>query len=133
MIEISHNPYLCFAEECHEPVRLLLQRIFAGCAIRGSQFGFEVPVQVFVGIDLRRVRREIENLNLIFALSQPGRYKLRVMHFQVIEDQEDFLAAVGEGGRCPDVFIHRQTHKPAVPQVVLNMLYQLPLRADGEQ
>lgn len=96
MIEVSHHPFRCFAEEFHESGRFLQQRFFAGGTLRGTQPGFEVPVQVFVGIDLRRVRREIEDLNLIHPLRQPCGDPLGVMDFQVIENQKDFLAAVGD-------------------------------------
>jgi len=99
MIEISHNPFRCFAEKFHELARLLQQRFFAGGAIRGTQLGFEVPIQVVVGIDLRRIRREIEDVDPIFALRQPGRHKRRVMHLQVVENQKDFLTVVGNQAR----------------------------------
>ena len=125
MIEISHNPFRCFAEESHEPACLLQQRLLGGGSIRGSQFGFEVPVQVFVGIDLWRVRWEIENLDLIFALSQPGRYKLRVMHFQVIEDQEDFLAAVGDQAlheANEQIRVHRFFNEPKAHQPLAEII-----------
>jgi hypothetical protein len=71
------------------------QPLFAVSAVGKAQPGLEVPVQVFVGIDLGRVRREIEDFDLILALGQPGSDEFGMMHFQVVEDQEDFLAAVG--------------------------------------
>lgn len=96
MFEISHHPFRSPSQEFHEGGRLLQQHFFAGGTVRGTQPGFEVPVEVLIGIDLRRVRREIEDFNPILALGQPCGDQLGMMHFQVIQNKKDFLAAVGD-------------------------------------
>ena len=96
MFEISHDPFRCLDQALHESGRLMQQHLLAGRAIRRAQLSLEVPVQVFVGVDLGRVRREIEDFDLIFPLGQPGSDQFGMMHFQVVEDQEQFLAAVGD-------------------------------------
>ena len=104
MFEISHDPLRGLDQALHEGVRLVQQRLFAGGTIRRTQFGLEVPVQVFVGIDLGRVRREIEDLDLLFALCQLGSDELRVMHLQVVEDQEDTFWALSAISHSMPIF-----------------------------
>ena len=96
MFEISHDPFRRSDQALHEVSRLFQQCLFAAGAVGRAQFGLEVPVKVFVGIDLGRVRREIEDFDLIFPFGQPGSDELGMMHFQVVEDQKHFLAAVGD-------------------------------------
>ena len=91
MFEIGHHPFRCLDQALHEGGRLVQQRLFAGGTVRGTQFGLEVPVQVFVRIDFGRVRREIEDFDLVLALGQPSGHELGMMHFQVVENQEVFL------------------------------------------
>ena len=89
MFEISHYPLRRFGQALHEGGRLVQQRLFAGGAIRRAQFG------LVVGIDLERVRWEIEDFDLVLAFGQPGSDQLGMMHFQVVENQEDFLTTIG--------------------------------------
>ena len=51
----------------------------------------QIVVQILVGIQFRRVRRQIEHLDLFFVFVEPGLDRLAVMDPQVVED-EDHLA-----------------------------------------
>lgn len=95
MFEISHHSFRNPSQEFHERVRLLEQGLFAGGPIRVALSGFVVTVQVFVRIDFRRVRWKIEDFNPILATDQPSGYPLGMICHRVIEDQELFLAAIG--------------------------------------
>ncbi len=54
----------------------------------------EVPVQVLVRVELRRVGRQVEELYLVAVGAEPGPDNLRVVHFEVVQDQEDLPARV---------------------------------------
>ena len=47
-------------------------------------------VQVFVGIELRRIRRKKEKFNLIFTLRNPFFNDFSVMNFEIIQNQKNF-------------------------------------------
>ena len=66
------------------------------CAGRllSTGIAFDVAVEQFVRVVLRRIGREVEKLNSILMLLQPGHDLLRVVDTKVVKDQEDFLLAV---------------------------------------
>ncbi len=43
-------------------------------------------IQIFVRVVLRSIGRQKKDLHFILTLFQPGRYKLAMMHLQIIQD-----------------------------------------------
>jgi hypothetical protein len=50
---------------------------------------FEVGVQPLVGVQLRRIAREIEDFDAIIVSVQPGLDRLGMMDAQIVQDQEE--------------------------------------------
>ena len=63
----------------------LAARHFAGCLVGKIQPGFEIPNQVFIRIDLWRIRRKIKDFNPILSLGQPCGDELGMMHLNVFD------------------------------------------------
>ena len=93
MFEISHDPFRSLDQALHESGRLVQQRFFGG-KIRRVRFSLEDPVQVFSRLDIKRARQEIGDFDLIVAFSERDSDQLGVTHFQVAEQEENFLAAI---------------------------------------
>ena len=82
------------------------------------------------GFNQRPVDRKMFMRGQSLPLSQ-GNYLAEELTHDVFGKEP--IPVLRKGGGCPDAFIHRQADKPAVQQVVFNMLDQLPFRANGEQ
>ena len=59
-----------------------------------AQARLQIPVQILVGVGVGRVRRQVEDFDLVSAGSQPFLHGQSVMDAKVVEDQED-LASFG--------------------------------------
>lgn len=112
MLEIGLDPLWAIDQELHEGSGLLQQRLARATAVGTAQIRLEVPVEVFIGIALRRVGRQVEHLNLVRMGLHPGAHVLGMVRAQVVEHQEHLvpLAVLHEplhetegrlGGRCP--------------------------------
>lgn len=49
--------------------------------------GLEIAVQIFIRIEFRRVGGQIEHLNFVLVLSQPGFDEFGVMNAESVQDQ----------------------------------------------
>ena len=68
-----------------------------GLAARGwlaSDPMFDVGIEVFVWVEVRTVRRQMEHLDPLRPLGQPSLHGGRAVHRQAIEDQEYLLRQV---------------------------------------
>lgn len=112
MLEIGLDPLGAVGQKLHEGCCLLQQPIARAAALGVAQMSLEVPVEVFIGVALRRVGREVEHLNLVRMGLHPGAYVLGMVRAQVVEYQEHLapFAVLHEplhetegrlGGRCP--------------------------------
>jgi hypothetical protein len=54
----------------------------------GMHAGFQIAVQILIGIQLGRVRRQVEYLDLFGMVGEPGLDDLGVMHAQVVKNQK---------------------------------------------
>ena len=50
--------------------------------------GLEITIEVFVRVELRRIRGQKEDFDLICMLFQPGFDSMAAMNFKVIEDKK---------------------------------------------
>ena len=64
------------------------QEAVAHCSVTLS--GFEVPVEILVGIGVRRIGRQKDELDPVLPVGKPLLDLFRVMHAQVIDDEDDF-------------------------------------------
>lgn len=55
---------------------------------------FQIPVQVFIGVELRRVRGQVEQFDLLGVLGDPLSDAVGVMHAQVVDDQKDLALRI---------------------------------------
>lgn len=84
-----------------------------------AKFGLETAVQKLVGIELRRVRRHMENLDLRFVLLGPGLYELRMMNSRIVANDEELSAiasqikdqAMEEANEVVGVYGHALKHE----------------------
>ena len=92
--------------------RLPLQ--LGSCSNRFSAVhaGFEVVVQVFIRIEFRTVGGKIEYLDPIFVLFQPLPDRVTVVHFKIIQDQEDLAVHVLDQP-CEELLHDRRVHSLA--------------------
>lgn len=63
MFGISHHPFRCLDRSLHEGIRLAKQYLSAGDAIKRAKLGLEVPLEIFIGIDLWRAGRNIKDFD----------------------------------------------------------------------
>ena len=56
--------------------------------------GLEVTVEIFIRVQLRRITRQIDDLDLVLPALQPSFDLLAVMDAQVVQHQEDLAAGV---------------------------------------
>lgn len=96
MLEIAHDSSGRSLEFLHEAAgqRTQFEPVF--CWRTDSEFGFQVAVEHFVGVGLGRVRWQVEQLDQRLATVQPCLHIGRLVHAQVVYDQED-LPALGVG------------------------------------
>ena len=53
----------------------------------------EIVIQILIRVQLRAIRRQIENLNLLFVLLQPLLDRLAIMNSQIVQDQNTLRPA----------------------------------------
>jgi len=53
----------------------------------------QIRIQQLVGVQLRRIAGQVEDLDLVLVFREPLLYSLRVMHPEVVQDQKHSRAA----------------------------------------
>ena len=69
-------------------------------------------VEIFIGIILRGIRRQEEDLDLLLVFFQPGRNEFSMMHLQVVQNQK-YLPL-----RCANQALHK-LDQPSLIQILL--------------
>ena len=111
MIEIGLHALGAVEEELHEGGAFFQQSMARAAAVRAAQVRLEVPVEVFVGVALRRVGRQVEHLNLVPMRLYPCGDLLGMVCPQVVQNEEHLVpfadlhetlheAQCRLGGRC---------------------------------
>jgi hypothetical protein len=92
VLEVAADPVAMGADELH---------VIVGC---GPELGLradrhlradgllEIGVEPLVGVEFGALAGQVEDLDVLLVLGQPGLHGLAVMHAQVVQDQEDLLA-----------------------------------------
>ena len=83
MVEVGTNAPWGTLEKFHEGARCAPQVMVRALGLLAAQNGFQIAVQVLVGIGFRRVRRQVERLNRFGALGEPFLDLPSVIHTQV--------------------------------------------------
>ena len=103
MFEIGFDPFGAVLQFHHRASHLGFQFIAVYRWLAAMDLGLEVAVEVFVGVEFRRVGWQEEEFDVLWVLFQPGADLFAVMHLEVVQNQEDFLACVpDEAGQEAD-------------------------------
>jgi hypothetical protein len=94
MLEIRTNPLRLFLQGTQMPQQFALHSLRRADRLARVHARFQIGIQVFVRVQLRRIAGQVKQFNLLGMLFQPRAYPLGVMNAQVIDDQKDLLARV---------------------------------------
>lgn len=56
----------------------------------------EIVVEIFVGVEVRGIRRQVKQLDLVGVLIYPFAHEMAVMHSEVIQDQINLAIAIAD-------------------------------------
>ena len=94
MAEIRPHPIRHRGNTLHARARLLEKR----CGGLGNRTGtyrrLQIPVQVLVGVELRRVRRQVKQFDLLDVFRHPLADTVRTVYAQVVDNQENLALGV---------------------------------------
>src|SRR5437763_16375174 len=96
MLEIGSDASRRFLDSPKVAQSLAMKGRFVARRDVGVDGALEIPVEVLVGIELGRVWREEENLDRGRARGKPLPHLRRLVHVEVVEDQEDLLLSVAD-------------------------------------
>lgn len=94
MLEIRLHPIRHRCNALHAGARFFKQ---CGGRLRdwtGTNRRLQVAVEIFVGIELRCVRRKLEQLDLLGVLRHPLGHSLGAMHAKVVDHQEHLALCI---------------------------------------
>src|SRR5262245_49973939 len=96
MLEIGSDTSGRFLDSSEMAQRLAMKsRLVAGRDV-GIDGALQIPVEVFVGIEIGRIGRQEEDLNRGGPRRKPLAHLRRLVHAEVIENQEDLLRSVAD-------------------------------------
>ncbi|CAH1748061.1 protein of unknown function [Thauera humireducens] len=88
MAEIRPHTIRHRSDAFHARTRLL-EKCGGGPGNRpGAYRRFQIPVQILVGVEFRRVRRQVKELDLLGVFGSPLADTVGAVHAQVVDDQE---------------------------------------------
>ena len=94
ILEIGSDPFWGGADRGHVAFGGGLQFRFRPQRHFAADGMLHIGVEALVGIEFGCVTRQIEHLDAIGTLGEPGLYGLRMMRTQIIEDEKDLLGRV---------------------------------------
>ena len=94
VLEIGADPLWGFADCGHVILGGGLQFRFCPHRHFTADSVLHIGVEALVGIEFRRITRQIEQLDAICPLGEPGLYGLRMMGTQIIENEKDLLGRI---------------------------------------
>ncbi|MDP2868360.1 hypothetical protein [Methyloversatilis sp.] len=95
MFEIRHHSLRRFLGKLHECLRLFQQGKPSLRAITQPEPGFDLPVQVFIRVEFRLVRRQVKHFDFLPVLFKPSGNRSGVMKAQDIQYQKNLAGTVG--------------------------------------
>lgn len=91
MIEIRFHPLRHHCQKLHEGSGLRAQAAGRATAVGTAQLGLEIAVKVLIGVELRGVGWQVEQLNLGRVRLRPGRHVLGMVRPEVVHNQKHFV------------------------------------------
>ena len=94
MFEILLYSFGLFLKHSQMSYRLLLKLITCPGWLSRMHSYFQITIEVFIRIQLRRVGWQKENFDLLFMLFQPIANNITVMDGKVVKNQENFAVTI---------------------------------------
>ena len=95
MAEIRPHTIRHRSDAFHARTRLL-EKCGGGPGNRpGAYRRFQIPVQILVGVEFRRIRRQVKQLDLLGVFGSPLADTVGAVHAQIVDDQEGAATEFG--------------------------------------